>query len=192
MSAARARGPARGLEASVAQPDRQTAAAAGLGRWLASAAPRRVRGVVSIAIVSDRRMRVLNRTFRGADYATDVLSFAEPRTSDKEVRTSSRGHRTSAAGPRTEKDAAPRTPDPGPLLGEIVIALGVAGRQAREYGHSLRTELRILALHGLLHLLGYDHERDRGTMRAAEDRLRRRAGLPTGLIARAGRGTVQE
>jgi probable rRNA maturation factor len=199
MKPSRARGARRRLEAGVAQPDRQTAAAAGLGTWLASAAPRRARGVVSIAIVSDRRMRVLNRTFRGADYPTDVLSFAEPRTPDKHVRISSRGprtstvgRRTSTAGPRTEKDAAPRTPDSGPLLGEIVIALGVAGRQAREYGHSLRIELRILALHGLLHLLGYDHERDRGTMRAAEDRLRRRAGLPTGLIARAGRGTVQE
>jgi len=181
MTPSRARGSTLRLEASVAQPDRQTTAAAGLGRWLALAAPGRARGVVSIAIVSDRRMRVLNRTFRGADYATDVLSFpgdAAPRTSQ--------------SGPRTKRNVAPRTPDSRPILGDIVIALGVAGRQAREYGHSLRTELRILALHGLLHLLGYDHERDRGTMRAAEDRLRRRAGLPTGLIARAGRGTVQE
>jgi probable rRNA maturation factor len=170
--------PRRGIEATVAHPDRRTSAAAGLGPWLASAAPRTARGAVSIAIVSDRRMRVLNRTFRGADYATDVLSFptdlgpSEPR-------------------PRTKRNAAPRTPDPGLLLGEIVIALDVARRQAAEYGHSLRTELRILALHGLLHLLGYDHERDRGAMRALEDRLRRRAGLPVGLIARAGRGTVQ-
>jgi probable rRNA maturation factor len=69
-------------------------------------------------------------------------------------------------------------------LGEIAIALGVARRQAAEIGHPLGTELRILALHGLLHLLGYDHETDQGDMRRAEERLRRAAGLPTGLIAR--------
>jgi probable rRNA maturation factor len=173
------RAPRRGIEAAVAQPDRQTTAVRGLGRWLASAAPRRARGAVSIALVGDRRMRVLNRTFRGADYATDVLSFpadAESRTSNREPRTPDFGRRTTA-------------PVADLFLGEIVIALGVAGRQAREQGHSLATEVRILALHGLLHLLGYDHERDRGAMRAVEDRLRRRAGLPAGLIARAGRRT---
>jgi probable rRNA maturation factor len=69
-------------------------------------------------------------------------------------------------------------------LGDIVIAAGVARRQAREAGHSLPTELRILALHGLLHLLGYDHERDNGRMARAEARLRRRGGLREGLIER--------
>jgi probable rRNA maturation factor len=72
-------------------------------------------------------------------------------------------------------------------LGDMAIARGVAARQARAQGHSAETELRILALHGLLHLLGYDHERDGGEMQRAEDRLRRRAGLPVGLIARQGR-----
>jgi probable rRNA maturation factor len=70
-------------------------------------------------------------------------------------------------------------------LGDIVIATGVAARQAREAGHSLRTELRVLALHGLLHLLGYDHEHDRGEMARVERRLRRRGGLREGLIERA-------
>jgi probable rRNA maturation factor len=70
-------------------------------------------------------------------------------------------------------------------LGDVVIATGVAARQAREAGHSLRTELRVLALHGLLHLLGYDHEHDRGEMARVERRLRRRGGLREGLIERA-------
>jgi probable rRNA maturation factor len=73
------------------------------------------------------------------------------------------------------------------VLGDIAIARGQAARQAKDQGHSEATELRTLALHGLLHLLGYDHERDRGEMRRAEDRLRRRAGLPAGLITRQSR-----
>ena len=73
------------------------------------------------------------------------------------------------------------------VLGDIAVARGVAIRQAREQAHSETTEIRILALHGLLHLLGYDHERDQGEMRRIEDRLRRRAGLPAGLIGRQSR-----
>ncbi len=69
-------------------------------------------------------------------------------------------------------------------LGDVVIASGVARRQAKAAGHSLQTELRILALHGLLHLLGYDHERDSGRMARVERRLRRKAGLREGLIER--------
>ena len=71
--------------------------------------------------------------------------------------------------------------EPG-QLGDIVIALDVARRQARAAGHSLATEFRVLALHGLLHLLGYDHERDNGEMRRLEQRLRRAGGLREGLI----------
>jgi probable rRNA maturation factor len=77
-------------------------------------------------------------------------------------------------------------PEPADL-GEIAIARGVARRQARKLGHSEATERRILALHGVLHLLGYDHEADRGEMERLEERLRRRAGLPAALIARAAR-----
>jgi len=76
-------------------------------------------------------------------------------------------------------------PGSSPFLGDIVIARGVASRQARALGHSMRTELRILALHGLLHLLGYDHEVDNGRMAKMESRLRRQAGLPAGLISRS-------
>ena len=132
----------------------------GLARWLARVAPVRPHGDVAIALVTDAHIRKLNRTYRGKNSATDVLSFAsEP----------DQGF----AGPR--------------FLGDIVIATGVARRQAREAGHSYRTELRVLALHGFLHLLGYDHDApdDRGRMARAEARLRRRGGLPAGLIGRA-------
>ncbi len=71
-------------------------------------------------------------------------------------------------------------------FGDIVIARGVAARQAREHGHAEPVELRVLALHGLLHLLGYDHEQDAGRMRRVEARLRRR-GRPADRPHRAGR-----
>ena len=77
--------------------------------------------------------------------------------------------------------------EPG-VLGDIVIATGVAARQAREAGHDEETEHRVLALHGLLHLAGYDHEADAGEMARVEARLRRRGGLTAGLIERGGRG----
>lgn len=73
--------------------------------------------------------------------------------------------------------------EPG-QLGDVVIALGVARRQATAAGHTLGTELRVLALHGLLHLLGYDHEQDDGRMGRLERRLRRAGGLREGLIER--------
>ena len=71
------------------------------------------------------------------------------------------------------------------FLGDIVIAAGVAKKQAKAAGHSLNIEIRILALHGLLHLLGYDHDADGGKMARVEARLRKKAGLPEGLIERA-------
>ena len=71
------------------------------------------------------------------------------------------------------------------VLGDIVIAAGVARRQARAAGHPVATELKVLALHGLLHLMGYDHETDDGRMARAEARLRRKGGLENGLIERS-------
>lgn len=70
-------------------------------------------------------------------------------------------------------------------LGEIAIARGLARRQARDAGHSVQTEWRVLALHGLLHLLGYDHESDDGRMQRLERKLRRKGGLREGLIDRS-------
>jgi probable rRNA maturation factor len=140
----------------------------GLGTWLAKAAPARARGTVTVALVSDTVMRRLNHQFRKADYATDVLSFPCKNDSGSDF-------------PRVQS----RKSLPESFLGDIVIATGVARRQARGAGHSEATERRVLALHGLLHLLGYDHEGDDGLMRRVEDRLRKKAGLPAGLIARA-------
>jgi probable rRNA maturation factor len=123
----------------------------GIAPWLARIAPASARGDVCVALISDRRMRALNRQFRGKDHATDVLSFPS---------------------------------DDRGFLGDIVIAEGVAKRQAKEQRHSLKIEVQTLALHGLLHLLGYDHETDDGTMARAEARLRKQAGLPEGLTER--------
>ena len=125
--------------------------APGLAQWLTATAPRRARGAVVVALVSDSRIRQLNARYRAKNSPTDVLSF-----------------------------------DAGELgfLGELVIASGVASRQARRAGHPLQVELRVLALHGLLHLLGYDHERDDGRMARVERRLRRKGGLGEGLIER--------
>jgi probable rRNA maturation factor len=69
-------------------------------------------------------------------------------------------------------------------LGEIAISLDRAGEQAAEFGHAVEMELKILLLHGLLHLLGHDHEKDRGAMRRLETKLRKRYGLAPGLIER--------
>jgi len=76
-----------------------------------------------------------------------------------------------------------RAEEPG-NFGDVVIAAGVAARHARQAGHSLAVELKVLALHGLLHLLGYDHEHDDGRMARLERRLRRKGGLVEGLIER--------
>jgi probable rRNA maturation factor len=78
-------------------------------------------------------------------------------------------------------------PEPGPFLGAMAISAGRASEQARERGHSLEVEIRVLMLHGLLHLTGMDHVADRGRMRRAETRWRKKLGLPSGLIERAAR-----
>ena len=152
------------LRVNLSAPDRAIPASRGLAAWLGRTAPASAVGEVTVALVSDRRMRALNRMFRGKDYATDVLSFPV-------------GDREPGVGGRTAPE--------GPALGDIVVATGVAARQAKEHGHALGTEFRVLALHGLLHLLGYDHEADAGRMARAEARLRKKGGLPAGLIARA-------
>ncbi len=158
------------LVVTLAAPDGASLPTRGLVTWLTRAAPAQARGEVTVALISDARMRTLNRSYRNKDYATDVLSFPvfENTTADKD-QTSVR---------RAGVSAPPR------YLGDIVIATGVARRQADDVGHGVGTELRVLALHGLLHLLGYDHDTDTGAMARLETRLRKKAGLKDGLIAR--------
>ena len=107
-------------------------------------------------ITGDEELRRLNREFRKKDEATDVLSF-----------------------PYAEKPLAGQRE-----LGEMAVSAGRAREQAEERGHTMEEEIRVLMLHGVLHLMGMDHERDRGQMRRAEARWRRKLGLPAGLIER--------
>ncbi|HEX6464253.1 MAG TPA: rRNA maturation RNase YbeY [Vicinamibacterales bacterium] len=146
------------LEVSITDRLGRAVTAPGLASWLRHVAPASARGELSIALVSDRVIRTFNRTYRRTDRPTDVLSFRN-----------------------NERDA------PSTHLGDIVIATGVARRQAREAAHSYTTELKVLALHGLLHLLGYDHHdpADRGRMARVERALRLKGGLRAGLIERA-------
>jgi probable rRNA maturation factor len=132
----------------------------GLGRWLESIAPARAHGDVAVALAGDAQVRALNRRYRRTDRPTDVLSFPV---------------------------ASALRRKPPETLGDIVIATGVARRQALAAGHSAQTELRVLALHGLLHLLGYDHDGEDDRMARVEARLRRKGGLRAGLIERADR-----
>lgn len=101
----------------------------------------------AVCLVSDQRMRAFNRDFRGVDRTTDVLAFCAEGDPDPERHVN---------------------------LGDIVISVPTAARQAREQKHSLARELKILSLHGYLHLMGHDHETDDGTMLRLQRRLVRR------------------
>jgi probable rRNA maturation factor len=115
----------------------------------------RLRGQVTVLLTTDAAIRKLNRQFRGKDKATDVLSFP-------------------AEGIGAEK-----------IAGDLAISLPTARKQAIDQGHSLSIEIKVLILHGLLHLAGHDHESDNGKMAHREGLLRARLGLPQGLIERA-------
>jgi probable rRNA maturation factor len=119
-----------------------------------------MRGMVNVLVTSSRELRILNSRFRGQDRATDVLSFSP------------------IFGLGAE------------FAGDVAISAEIAAQNARRLGHPVADEIRILALHGMLHLAGYDHERDSGVMARKEMLLRKRLGLPLGLIER-GRENVE-
>jgi probable rRNA maturation factor len=114
----------------------------------------RVRGDVHVLITTGGELASLNRRFRGQPQPTDVLSFPAP------------SHL------------------PWSYAGDLAIAADLAAQNGRKMGHSAAEEVKILILHGVLHLAGYDHERDNGQMARKEERLRRQLRLPVGLIER--------
>jgi probable rRNA maturation factor len=115
----------------------------------------RLRGQVTVLLTTDAAIRKLNRQFRGKNKATDVLSFP-------------------AEGPGAHG-----------IAGDLAISVTTALKQAADQGHPLATEIKVLILHGLLHLAGYDHEIDDGKMARRERKLRAELKLPQGLIERA-------
>jgi probable rRNA maturation factor len=113
----------------------------------------------SVAFVSDKRMQELNQLFRGKDSTTDVLSF--PHETDE----FEKAHAAAADEPHHES------------IGDIVISIEQAERQAAEHELPLDTEIKQLMLHGVLHLCGYDHETDKGEMNTRELELREKLGI---------------
>jgi probable rRNA maturation factor len=131
-----------------------------LKRVLLRAARRlRVSGSVTLVFTADRAMRTLNARYRRKDKTTDVLTFPGDVVHAGAVARGRGGVRRSAPASLT--------------LGDVVISVPAAERNARRYGRALEQELDVLALHGFLHALGYDHETDDGRMERLELRLRR-------------------
>ncbi len=138
-------------------PNLRLPAALTFARFLARARKAaKLRGQVSVLLTTDEAQRSLNRRFRGKNKPTDVLSFP----------------------------ADPTAPGAEKIAGDLSISVPAARRQALQQGHSLSTEIKVLILHGVLHLAGYDHERDTGQMARRERSLRASLGLPGGLIER--------
>ena len=113
-----------------------------------------LRGAVTVLDTTSTELRSLNHRFRGKDKPTDVLSFPAEMMSR------------------------------GRFAGDVAISADIAAKNARRLGHSPAEEVKVLALHGLLHLAGYDHEADNGKMAKREGRLRQQLGLPVALIER--------
>ena len=132
-------------------------------------------GGVNVLVTSSAAVRALNRRFRAQDKATDVLSFP---ASPLSFEVTSSSHAKSAGNKlRARAKLVP--------AGDIAISAEMAARNAAPLQHSTADEVKILILHGMLHLAGLDHERDNGVMARREMKLRRELGLPAALIERA-------
>jgi probable rRNA maturation factor len=121
-----------------------------------------LRGQVDVLLTTDSTLRQLNKNFRGKNKPTDVLSFPAPHEFAKKH------------------------------AGDLAISLDTAARQATTYGHTLDEEVKVLLLHGLLHLAGQDHETDNGEMATQEAALRRDLRLPATLIERTTQTTTKK
>jgi probable rRNA maturation factor len=130
-----------------------------------------VAGQVSVLLAPDSAIKRLNGKFRGKHRPTDVISFP-------------------ALEMPIQKPRSRQQPLHPAMAGDLAISLDAAARQAKRFGHGTIIELKILMLHGLLHLAGYDHETDAGEMASREEQLRRRFRLPTTLIARSTTGNI--
>jgi probable rRNA maturation factor len=123
-----------------------------------------LRGEVSVLLTTDSGIRGLNRRFRKKNNATDVLSFPVDDAGFGQA---------------------------GDVAGDLAISVETAARQAQGQGHKLAVELKVLMLHGVLHLAGFDHEADQGEMAAKEQKLRSKLKLPLGLIERVAGGGLK-
>ena len=112
---------------------------------------------INVLVAGSVELRSLNRRFRKVDKPTDVLSFPSLPVGRQQT---------------------------NPVAGDVVISADIARENAKNLGHSLADEVKILTLHGILHIAGFDHENDRGAMAKKEQQLRRRLGLEPGLIER--------
>ena len=125
---------------------------------------------LTVCLVTDAEIARWNRAYRGKPKPTDVLSFRSNENQSPRKRPRASGVRPSSASSAPSLSSAS-------YLGDIAIAPAVARRNARRFGRTFDDEMRILILHGMLHLMGYDHETDTGQMDRREQRLRRALGL---------------
>jgi probable rRNA maturation factor len=117
-----------------------------------------LQGTVNVLVTGSGELRAMNRQFLGKNKPTDVLSFPRPENGFRPVRA---------------------------FAGEVAISAELARGNATRLGHALADEIKILTLHGVLHLAGFDHERDNGEMARKELKLRRQFRLPVGLLERS-------
>lgn len=118
-----------------------------------------LKGTVNVLVTSSPALRAMNRQFLGTNKPTDVLSFPPAETGLRAAR---------------------------PFAGDVAVSADIARENGARLGHSIADEIKILVLHGVLHLAGFDHERDNGEMARKELQLRRKFRLPLGLIERVG------